>query len=207
MIPVLELDGAAIASRRRHIGPFDLTVEPGETVGLVGPNGSGKTTCIRLALGLDRADQGSSRIHGRAVSPYQPPTGVGVVLEADGCYPWLSGRENLALFAAVLQRPPADVDEGLAEVGLAPAADQTVRQYSRGMRQRLAFARASLGAPPLYVLDEPTVALDGDAGDWLVELLVAHTRAGGAVLVASHDPAFLDALGARVVPVDRGRCG
>jgi len=129
------------------------------------------------------------------------------VLEADGCYPWLSGRENLALFAAVLQRPPADVDEGLAEVGLAPAADQTVRQYSRGMRQRLAFARASLGAPPLYVLDEPTVALDGDAGDWLVELLVAHTRAGGAVLVASHDPAFLDALGARVVPVDRGRCG
>ena len=75
------------------------------------------------------------------------------------------------------------------------------------MRQRLAFARAALGDPPLFVLDEPTVALDDDAADWLVELLVAHAGAGGATLVASHDRAFLEALGARLVAVDRGRCG
>jgi ABC-2 type transport system ATP-binding protein len=204
---MIEIEGLAMASRRRRIGPFALWVEPGETVGLVGPNGSGKTTCIRLALGLERSDTGHSEIHGRPVSPWQPPTGVGVVLEADGCYPWLSGRENLGLFGGVLGRSAAEIDAGLTQVGLAPAADQTVRQYSRGMRQRLAFARASLGAPPLFVLDEPTVALDGDAGSWLVELLTTHVGAGGATLVASHDEAFLQALGARLVPVDDGRCG
>lgn len=207
MPPMIEIEALAMASRRRHIGPFALRVEAGETVGLVGPNGSGKTTCIRLTLGLDRSDRGRSRIHGRVVSPWHPPTGVGVVLEADGCYPWLSGRENLRLFAQVLGRPAVEIDAALEQVGLTPAADQTTRQYSRGMRQRLAFARASLGGPSLFVLDEPTVALDGDAGSWLVELLNAHAVAGGATLVASHDETFLHALGARIVAVDDGRCG
>jgi ABC-2 type transport system ATP-binding protein len=204
--PVLEVHDLAIASRRRRIGPFDLTVAPGETVGLVGPNGSGKTSCLRLALGLDRADRGSTRIHGRTVTPWRPPTGVGVVLEADGCYPWSSGRENLELFAvAVGDDGPDVVDDALAAVGLTPAADRPVRQYSRGMRQRLAFARAALGQPSLFVLDEPTVALDDDAAGWLVELLVAHHRGGGSVVVASHDRAFLDALAARRVTIDQGR--
>jgi ABC-2 type transport system ATP-binding protein len=207
MTPMIEIEALTMASRRRHIGPFALRVDAGEAVGLVGPNGSGKTTCIRLALGLEPANRGHTRIHGRIVSPWLPPTDVGVVLEADGCYPWLSGRENLSLFAGVLGRPASEVEAGLADVGLAPAADRAVRQYSRGMRQRLAFARASLGSPSLFVLDEPTVALDGDASGWLVALLTAHVRGGGAALVASHDDSFLQALGARVVPVDDGRCG
>jgi len=204
--PAFEVHDLAIASRRRQIGPFNLTVDLGEVVGLVGPNGSGKTSCLRLALGLERADRGLSRIHGRPVSPTRPPTGVGVVLEADGCYPWLSGRENLELFAAASGAGGPDlVDDALVAVGLTPAADRAVRQYSRGMRQRLAFARAALGAPPLFVLDEPTVALDGDATEWLVDLLVAHRHDGGAVVVASHDHDFLDALGARRVRIDQGR--
>jgi len=204
--PVFELRDLAIATRRRQIGPFNLTVASGEAIGLVGPNGSGKTSCLRLALGLDRADRGSSRIHGRLVSPTRPPIGVGVVLEADGCYPWLSGRENLELFATASGAGGPDlVDDALVAVGLTPAADRAARHYSRGMRQRLAFARAALGAPPLFVLDEPTVALDGDATEWLVDLLVAHRHDGGAVVVASHDHDFLDALGARRVRIDQGR--
>jgi ABC-2 type transport system ATP-binding protein len=203
---VLELDDLGIDTRRRRIGPFHLRVAPGETVGLVGPNGSGKTTCLRLALGLDRADTGTSHIHGRLVSPWRPPAGVGVVLEADGCYPWLTGRANLDLFATASGRPAAEVDHALASVGLGPAADEPVRVYSRGMRQRLAFARATLGDPTLLVLDEPTVALDDDAVGWLVEWLAAHGRDGGAAVVASHDRGFLEALGARLVVVDRGRC-
>lgn len=205
-VPALEVHGLGIATRRRQIGPFDLTVAPGEAVGLVGPNGSGKTSCLRLALGLERADLGSSRIHGRSVSPWRPPTGVGVVLEADGCYPWLSGRENLHLFAVASGVAGPDiVDDALASVGLAPASDRPVRHYSRGMRQRLAFARAALGDPSLFVLDEPTVALDDDAAGWLVDLLVAHHREGGAVVVASHDHRFLEALDARQVTIDQGR--
>jgi ABC-type multidrug transport system ATPase subunit len=132
---------------------------------------------------------------------------VGVVLEADGCYPWLSGRDNLALFASALGRPADEVDTRLAEVGLDRAADRPVRDYSRGMRQRVAFARAALGDPSLLLLDEPTVALDGAAAGWLVELLAAHARAGGATLLASHDAPFLHALDARLVAVDGGRCG
>ena len=173
-------------------------------VGLIGANGSGKTSCLRLALGLDPPSAGTTRVHGAAVSPWQPPRGVGLVLEADGCYPWLSGRDNLQVFAAALRCPPGEVHERLVDAGLGAAADRAVRSYSRGMRQRLAIARARLGDPPLLVLDEPTVALDESATGWLVDLLCVHAGSGGSVLVASHDPAFLDELGARRV---RGRRG
>jgi len=202
---VVEVDRLAIATRRRRIGPFDLTVHAGEVVGLVGPNGSGKTSCLRLALGLDPASTGSTRVHGAVVSPWRPPIGVGLVLEADGCYPWLSGRDNLQVFAVALGCPAGEIDARLGEAGLGPAGDRSVRSYSRGMRQRLAIARARLGDPPLLVLDEPTVALDESATGWLVDVLVTHVAAGGAVLVASHDPVFLDQLEARRVAIDGGR--
>jgi ABC-type multidrug transport system ATPase subunit len=202
---VVAVEGLAIATRRRQIGPFDLVVGAGEVVGLVGVNGSGKTSCLRLALGLDPASAGSTHVYGAPVSPWRPPVGVGLVLEADGCYPWLSGRDNLRVFAAARGCPPGEVEARLAEAGLAPAADRPVRSYSRGMRQRLAIARARLGDPPLLVLDEPTVALDESATTWLVEVLGAHVAGGGSVLVASHDPTFLDDLGARRIVIDRGR--
>ena len=92
-----------------------------------------------------------------------------------------------------------------ARPGSVRPADRPVRSYSRGMRQRLAIARARLGDPPLLVLDEPTVALDESATGWLVDVLVAHVAAGGSVLVASHDPVFLDQLDARRVAIDGGR--
>jgi ABC-type multidrug transport system ATPase subunit len=99
------------------------------------------------------------------------------------------------------------VDAQLDDVGLTPAADQAVRQYSRGMRQRLAIARAQLHSPPLLILDEPTVALDPAATGWLVEVLADHVESGGAAVIASHDDAFLGALDARRVAVEHGRCG
>jgi ABC-2 type transport system ATP-binding protein len=204
---VVHLDGMRIATRARSIGPFHLEVAGGETVGLVGPNGSGKTTLLRLALGLDWATAGSCRIFGRLVDPWHPPVGVGVVFEADGWYPWLSGRDNLAIYGDVHCVGTLEVLGLLDEVGLTPAADQAVRNYSRGMRQRLAIARARLGDPALLVLDEPTVALDADASEWLQRVVADHVDAGGAALVASHEQDFLDALDARYVAVDQGRCG
>ena len=204
---MLRVEGMRIATRRRSIGPFDLRVSAGELVGLVGPNGSGKTTLLRLALGLDPATTGSSRGHGRPVDPWHPPHRLGAVFEADGWLPWLSGRDNLTIFAEVHGVDGVTVDAQLDDVGLTPAADQAVRQYSRGMRQRLAIARAQLHSPPLLILDEPTVALDPAATGWLVEVLADHVESGGAAVIASHDDAFLGALDARRVAVEHGRCG
>ncbi len=207
MSAVLEVTDLAIDTRRRRIGPFQLRVEAGQIVGLVGPNGSGKTSLLRLALGLDPATRGTSRIHGRLVGPFDPPHGVGLVLEADGCYPWATGRDNLALFATALGCSASEVADRLDQVGLGAAADRPVRQYSRGMRQRLAIARARLGSPDLLVLDEPTVALDDGASEWLATVVVGHAEAGGAVVLASHDRGWLEALDVTLVPVDGGRCG
>ena len=201
----LELRGLGVVRRRRAIGPFDVRVDAGEIVALVGPNGSGKTSCLRLALGLDPATSGHSSVDGAPVGVWSPPRGVGLVLEADGAYPWCSGRQNLALFGGVLGATDERVERLLAEVGLGDAADRPVRTYSRGMRQRLALARARLSAVVLLVLDEPTVALDDDATSWLVELLRAEADRGVGVLVASHDAPFLQSLDARVVHVDQGR--
>lgn len=207
MSAVVQVRSMRIETRRRSIGPFSLDVSGGECVALEGPNGSGKTTLLRLALGLDRASSGTSCVHGRAVDPWHPPVGAGAVFEADGWLPWLPGRDNLRLFGDVHGIGPHGIDLLLDEVGLAPAADRPVRQYSRGMRQRLAIARARLGDPTLLVFDEPTVALDDDAVHWLVDLVADHVRRGGAALIASHEAPFLDELGARRVAVERGRCG
>jgi len=205
MTPTVHASGLALATRRRAIGPFSLDGEPGEVVGLTGPNGSGKTTCMRMLLGLDPTTSGVSRILGAPVDPRHPPRATGAVLEADGFYPWLTGARNLALFAgahAVLRAPLPDL---LVQVGLGEAADRPVRTYSRGMRVRLSLARALLGWPTVLVLDEPTVALDVTAIAWLSSVLDAHRRGGGTVVVASHDHGFLHDLDARNVAFVDGR--
>lgn len=202
---LLDADGLAIDRRHRRIGPFSLQVRTGELVALTGANGSGKTTCLRLVLGLERATAGHSRVAGRPVSPERPPVGVGLVAEADGAWPWWSGRANLTALARLQGVPTERADALLATVGLGAAADDTVRTYSRGMRQRWALARALLAAPALLVLDEPTVALDEDAAAWLAELLADHVAGGGGALVATHDHAWLAELPHRRLIVDRGR--
>lgn len=203
--PLLDAAGLTIDTRRRHIGPFDLTVQTGELVALVGPNGSGKTTLLRLALGLEVATSGTSRINGEPVSPRHPPRGVGAVLDVDGLAPWRSARQELEVGCAVVGAPTARVDELLALVGLRRFADHAIREYSRGMRQRLAIAWSLVGRPDLLVLDEPTVALDVDACSWLGDLLGEHVAAGAGAVVATHDHAWLAPLAPRTVLVTDGR--
>ena len=189
---------------RLPVGPYDLVVEPGRIVVLVGPNGAGKTTCLHLLLGLRGRDGGTVEIGGRPVDPHTPPTGTGVALLDDGHLPWLSAVDQLRLVADLRPGDPGPFD-ALDLVGLGEAADQPTATYSAGMLRRFGLARAFLGRPQVLVLDEPTASLDEAAGRWLGDVLREQAEAGVAVLVASHDPVLLEALGGRLVAIDHCR--
>lgn len=197
----LRADGLVLELRHRLLGPFTLDVEPGEVVALIGPNGSGKTTFIRLALGIDRSSDGASRIFGRSVDPLHPPVGVAYVPDRAEFWDWVSGVENVRPFT----RDGGDAQAALERVGLGAVAERPVRTYSRGMRQRLAIARALAAAPGLLVMDEPTIALDEEGAELLGELVAEFRQAGRSVLVASHDESFVARLGGRIVRFRDGR--
>lgn len=200
----LELHAVRGSLGRRPVGPYTFQVHPGETVALVGANGSGKTTGLHYALGLRRATAGRVVVHGEPVGPTRPPVDVGAALLDDGLDPDLTARADLALLAP-LRRPDPGIDEVLAVVGLAHAADAPAGAFSAGMVRRLGLARALLGRPSLLVLDEPTASLDDAAGTWLAALLHELNDDGVAIVLTSHDPAFLTAVGGRRIEVARCR--
>lgn len=198
----LQAQGLGVRFAGRDLGPFDFDVEPGQLVCLLGGNGSGKTTAIRLALGLIRASTGSAHVFGRRVSPTSPPSDVGYVPDRADFWNWQTARNNLIPFAP----SAAAISAVLNRVGLEGAADQPVRRFSRGMRQRLSIARALLATADLLVMDEPTIALDVSGVDLLVDLLTERRDAGEATLLATHDQSFLERLeGRRVVALENGR--
>ncbi|GAA0409119.1 ABC transporter ATP-binding protein [Acrocarpospora corrugata] len=188
---------------------LDLTVPRGAVFGFLGPNGSGKTTTIRMLLGLVTPTSGSSSILG-AASPVQALTRVGALVEGPAFYPYLSGAANLRRFDAA--DPSADprtvgrrVAEALDRVGLAAAAKKRYRAYSLGMRQRLAIAATLLGPRELLVLDEPTNGLDPQ-GTREVRNLIKDVAAGGTtVFVSSHLLAEVEQMCTHIGVMSTGR--
>ena len=174
--------------RRRALDGLDLVVEPGGVHGFLGPNGSGKTTTLRVLLGLVRADGGSVSVLGRRVPDGLPSAvpRVGALIEGPQLFPGFSGRRNLALLAGVAGLPRRRVDETLDVVGLTDRADDRVKGYSLGMRQRLGIAAALLKEPELLVFDEPTNGLDPAGMREVRELLRHLGRSGVTVLLSSH---------------------
>ena len=167
---------------------LDLAVERGGVHGFLGPNGSGKTTTIRMLLGLAKPDGGDISVLGQALPDQLPAVlgRVGAVVEQPQFAPDLSGRRNLQLLARAIALPKARVDEVLEEVGLTGRARGRYRGYSFGMKQRLGLAAALLKKPELLILDEPTNGLD-PAGIRDMRELVAHLGASGVtVLLSSH---------------------
>jgi ABC-2 type transport system ATP-binding protein len=164
-----------------------FTAPAGQVTGFLGPNGSGKTTTLRILLGLVRADAGAALIGG---VPYgclaQPRRMVGAMLEATGFHPGRRARDHLRVLADTADIPGSRVDEVLDQVGLAPAARRRVREFSLGMRQRLGLAAALLGDPRVLVLDEPANGLDPGGIAWLRGLLRGLADEGRTVIVASH---------------------
>ena len=141
---------------------LELVVEEGGVHGFLGPNGSGKTTTLRCLLGLARPDSGSLRLLGAEIPGHLPGVvgDVGVLLESPAFFPPFTGRLNLRLLSDAASLPRQRVDEVLDVVGLRDVADDRVKGYSLGMRQRLGIAAALLKRPRLLVLDEPSNGLD-----------------------------------------------
>jgi ABC-type multidrug transport system ATPase subunit len=198
--------------RLRAVDGIDLEVQTGDVYGFLGANGSGKTTTVRMLLGLVLPTSGEIDLlgermprAGRRVLPR-----VGALIEGPAHYGHLSGRENLSLLDAAgrggsWRTRRRRVDDALEQVGLAGVGRRPVKAYSLGMRQRLGLAGALLRRPELLVLDEPTNGLDPQGITEVRELLLELHRGGTTVFLSSHLLAEVEQLCSRVGVLDRGR--
>ncbi len=212
---VIEVHGVHKTYRRLRKPPekaldgLDLTVDEGGVHGFLGPNGSGKTTTIRILLGLVRADSGAAQLLGRPVPQHLPAVvgEVGALVENPLFFPTFSGRRNLRLLAQTAGLTRARVDECLEAVGLRDRADDLSKNYSLGMKQRLAIAAALLKRPRLLILDEPSNGLD-PGGIREVRELIRRLGSDGrtTVFLSSHLLAEVQQVCDAVSILARGRC-
>jgi ABC-2 type transport system ATP-binding protein len=186
----------------------DLTIDvpAGVVAGFVGPNGAGKTTAMAMLLGLVTPTAGSGTVLGEPLGdPAAYLGGVGALIEGPAFYPGLSGAQNLAVLATAAGHDPAQIPGLLDRVGLRARADDRVRRYSFGMKQRLGIAAALLGDPRLLILDEPINGLD-PAGVHEMRGLIGRLASGGrTVLVSSHVLAELEQVSDWVIVIAAGR--
>jgi ABC-2 type transport system ATP-binding protein len=212
------MSGGALELRDVHksfgsaipLAGLDLAVHSGEVVGFLGPNGAGKTTTMRILLGLLPADRGHVRVLGLdpRSSGNEVRAAVGAVLDHDGLYDRLTAQHNLELHADLrgLASSRQRVEELLRKFGLWDRRSDRVSKYSKGMRQKLAVARALLHRPKLLLLDEPFTGLDPSAAiDLRVDLGRLATEDGTAILVATHDLHHVEKACHKVVFLKGGR--
>ncbi len=173
---------------------LSFEVEAGQCVALLGRNGAGKTTLLKILGGLSKATEGEFESRAR----------VSVLGHGIGVYDELSARQNLEFFRT-LSPVEIDVEGWLERVNLKQVADAPLREYSRGMRQRLALARTFMGEPELLLLDEPFTSLDDKATALLQSLLAEALGRGAAVVLSTHQIPEAMALSTHVLFLDRGK--
>lgn len=208
---MLEVQGVS-----RHFGPFravddvSFSVEPGTILGLLGPNGAGKTTLIRMIAGTLRPSSGSIIIagHHMAKEPQQCKLQVGVLFPDGGLAERLTDVENVALFGRLYGlsevEAVARAKALLTQLGLEPTR-RFVETFSKGMRQKVALARALVHDPAVVVLDEPTSGLDVVSAAALEDLVLHLKTEGKAVLLSSHNLSQVEHLCDRVAVLNHGR--
>ena len=196
----------------KAVDGMTFTVVSGEVFGLLGPNGAGKTTTVRLLNGILPSSAGTARVFG--LDPAKQGEAVrrktGVLTETPALYERLPARENLEFFGTLHEIPASElnarVEEMLDFFGLATRAKDKVETYSKGMKQRLALARALIHKPPLLFLDEPTSGLDPEAAQQVDELIADLGRTDGqTVILATHNLLEAQRLCDRVAIMNQGR--
>lgn len=182
-------------------------VTPGSTVALLGRNGAGKTTLLRILAGLSKPTRGSVMIHGAEVRQETTRRRIGVLGHGISIYDELSAMENLMLFARLygVAAPEERAEEMLEKTGLGRVRDGLAREFSRGMRQRLAVARVFLHDPEVLLLDEPFTALDDRAIAVLQSLLADMHQRGRTIIMSTHQLREALELATHVAMIQRGQ--
>jgi ABC-2 type transport system ATP-binding protein len=191
---------------RLAVNAVDIELPAGVVSGFVGPNGAGKTTTIQLLLGLCRPTSGTAEVLGRPITDPASYLGrVGALIEAPSFYPTLSGRRNLEVLTRLGRIKASRIAEVLAMVELSDRANDFVRTYSLGMKQRLGVAAALLPDPELCILDEPTNGLDPAGIREMRAVIRGLADRGISVFVSSHLLAEIEAVCDHLVMIDNGR--
>lgn len=186
-------------------------VRAGEIVGLLGKNGAGKTTALRIIAGLLAPDEGDVRVAGIAVAedPAAVKRAIAFVPDHSLLYDALSAEENMNMFGLLWGIRAGDIRSRtrdlLQQVGLWDARARLVSSYSAGMKQKLSFCAALLHEPSVIVIDEPFTAFDYESAMWAREVLRVRAKAGAAILFSSHDAELVDALATGIIAIEDGR--
>lgn len=192
---------------KKILNDISFTINKGDILAFIGPNGSGKTTTIKLILGLQSIDQGQVIINGFDITKdyIKAIAKVGAIVESPDVYMYLTGYQNLKLMASYYPNISEEkIKEVIKIVGLEQRINDKVSKYSLGMRQRLGIARALLHEPNLLILDEPTNGLDPEGIKDLRVILKKLAKEGIGVLISSHNLSELESFCNKVCLIDQG---
>jgi len=174
----------------KALDSVDFEVKRGEVFGLLGPNGSGKTTCVRIILGLLFPSGGAVRLFGRSPRVVDVKKRVGYMPEESHLYSYLNAEEMLDFFGRLFRLAPAErrarIDSLIEMVGLKRARRRPIGQFSKGMARRIGLAQALINDPDLIILDEPTTGLDPIGTREMKDLILAMRDRGKTILLCSH---------------------
>ncbi|RCK71744.1 MAG: ABC-type multidrug transport system, ATPase component [Anaerolineae bacterium] len=190
---------------------LNLRVETGQVLALLGPNGAGKTTTVRMLTTILRPTRGTARVAGYDViaQPEKVRAAVGVLTEGHGLYPRMTADEYLDFFARAYRLSPPThkqrIDELLSFFGLADARRKQIGQFSKGMRQKLALARALLHNPPVLLLDEPTSAMDPASARLVRDAILELRSKERAIIVCTHNLSEAEEIADQIAIINHGK--